>query len=78
MSAEGEETYDIFQQGREHLRKGMAAQASVMVPGHGPGTRAKCFALFATKTTPAEEGRLDVPAHRMVDVPGPRGYLGRR
>ena len=27
---EGEsETYDLFQQGREHLRKGMAAQASV-------------------------------------------------
>jgi Flp pilus assembly protein TadD len=29
MTAEGEETYDLFQQGREHLRKGMAAQASV-------------------------------------------------
>jgi len=55
MSAEGEETYDLFQQGREHLRKGMAAQASVMVPGHGPGTRAKCSALFATKGTPPED-----------------------
>jgi Flp pilus assembly protein TadD len=30
MSGEAEsETYDLFQQGREHLRKGMAAQASV-------------------------------------------------
>ncbi len=30
MSVEGEsETYDLFQQGREHLKKGMAAQASV-------------------------------------------------
>ena len=28
MSGESE-TYDLFQQGREHLRKGMAAQASV-------------------------------------------------
>jgi Flp pilus assembly protein TadD len=28
--SEGEsETYDLFQQGREHLRKGMAAQATV-------------------------------------------------
>ena len=30
MSAEGDsETYDLFQQGRAHLKKGMAAQASV-------------------------------------------------
>jgi len=30
MSAEGDsDTYDLFQQGREHLRKGMAAQATV-------------------------------------------------
>jgi cytochrome c-type biogenesis protein CcmH/NrfG len=30
MSSEGEsETYDLFQLGRAHLKKGMAAQASV-------------------------------------------------
>jgi two-component system, response regulator PdtaR len=32
------------------------------VPGHGPGTRAKCFALSATKSTPAEVRLIDVPA----------------
>jgi hypothetical protein len=34
-----------------------------MVPGHGPGTRPKCFALWATKSTAAEERRFDQPAH---------------
>jgi hypothetical protein len=36
MSGERDsETYDLFQQGREHLRKGMPAQAN------GPGPRAR-------------------------------------
>ena len=38
-----------------------------MVPGHGPGTSAKCFALSATKNTPAEEPRLDQPTHPKVE-----------
>jgi 3-oxoacyl-[acyl-carrier protein] reductase len=37
-----------------------------MVPGHGPGTRAKCFALSATKSTHAEGQRLNPPARATV------------
>jgi hypothetical protein len=38
-----------------------------MVPGHGPGTRAKCFALSATKNTPAEEQRPYGPALATIE-----------
>jgi AmiR/NasT family two-component response regulator len=34
-------------------------------------TRAKCFALSATKNTTAEERRFNRPAHATVDDPGP-------
>jgi len=40
-----------------------------MVPGHGPGTRAKCFALSATKSTHTEDRRIDGPALHEVDGP---------
>ena len=46
-----------------------------MVPGHGPGTRKKCFALSATKSTSAEEPRLDGLALAAVDGGALAGVL---
>jgi hypothetical protein len=37
-----------------------------MVPGHGPGTREKCPALSATKSTHAKGRWIDRPAHATV------------
>jgi hypothetical protein len=42
-----------------------------LVPGHGPETRTKCFALCATTDTPSEERRLDGLALAAIDGPGP-------
>src|SRR6266540_4219886 len=41
------------------------------VPGHGPGTRKKCFALSATTDTSSEEQRIDEPALATIDRSGP-------
>jgi hypothetical protein len=48
-----------------------------MVPGHGPGTRAKCYALSATKSTQAEERRVDQPAHATVEKSRGKSQLER-
>ena len=46
------------------LRRGTKCGPSGVVPGHGPGTRAKCFALCATKSTsPKTTPRTTRPAH---------------
>ena len=49
------ETYDLFQQGRAHLRKGRAAQATVALEKQGKDTEANGHYKLASSLRPQNE-----------------------